>query len=77
MFLETVDPIDALTKQDGSSVDYFVECKSCRKKIMIDKDAPDENTVTITGGFSAFPSCPHCGADHPYGPSDIQTQAQE
>ncbi len=56
-------------------MDYFVECKSCRQKIMIDRDTPAEETVTITGAFTAFPDCPHCGADHQYGPSDVQTQA--
>lgn len=78
LFRETVGFKDALTQQDGGGVvDYFVECKSCQKKIMIDRDAPAEETVTITGAFTAFPACPHCGADHQYSPSDVRTQAED
>jgi hypothetical protein len=55
-------------------VSYFVHCKSCQQEIMIDRDAPGAETVTITGDFTAFPDCPHCGADHQYEPSDIQTR---
>jgi hypothetical protein len=54
-----------------------VLCKSCQQEIMIDRDAPGADTVTITGDFAAFPDCPHCGADHQYGPSDIQTRAED
>jgi hypothetical protein len=56
-------------------MDYFVECKSCHEKVIIERDAPENDSVTVTGDFTAFPSCPHCGADHQYAPSDIQTQA--
>jgi len=61
----------------GRGVFYFVQCKSCQQEIMIDRDAPGADIVTITGDFTAFPDCPHCGADHEYAPSDIQTRTEE
>ena len=58
-------------------MDYFVKCKSCHRKIMIDRDEPEGDTVMISGDFANFPSCPHCGADHQYGPSDVHTEAND
>jgi hypothetical protein len=59
------------------AVSYFVQCKTCQQEIMIDRDAPGTDTVTITGDFTTFPNCPNCGAEHQDGPSDIRTRAEE
>jgi hypothetical protein len=44
---------------------------------MIDRDEPEGDTVMISGDFATFPSCPHCGTDHQYGPSDVHTEAND
>jgi len=72
---ETISSTDTLTAGWGAS--YFVECKSCQQEIIIDRHAPEEDTVTITGAFTAFPSCPHCGTEHQYGASDVQTRTED
>jgi len=73
--LETVGLTATLTMR--CSVPYFVQCKSCQQEIVIDRDAPGADTVTITGYFTTFPNCPHCGAEHQYAPSDVQTRVEE
>jgi hypothetical protein len=72
---ETIDSTGALMA--GWGVSYFVQCKSCQQEIVIDRDGPEADTVTITGAFTAFPSCPHCGAGHQYSLSDVQTRAHD
>jgi hypothetical protein len=55
---------------------YFVECKSCHRKIVIEREPPGANTV-VTGGFTTFPRCPGCGAECIYGPSDLLQRSEE
>jgi predicted RNA-binding Zn-ribbon protein involved in translation (DUF1610 family) len=55
---------------------YFIECKSCNREVVIERETPGSGVVSIIGKFTTFPRCPHCGAKHIYEPEDIRQREE-